>query len=71
MPSMDDVLDRHFRSIGARACVAPPLRPGAVALDVRRDRGGEYFVLRLPDTASTSVLDRDKTDRHLLLLGWS
>ncbi len=42
MQSMDDVLDRHFGLIGARVRVAAAGRPGAVAIDIRRDGRGEY-----------------------------
>ena len=65
MPSTSTLLDRHFASIGARARVAPP---GPIALDVRCDRRGEYFELRLPGQATMAVLDHDRLDRHLLLL---
>jgi hypothetical protein len=67
MQSMDDVLDRHFGLIGARVRVAAAGRPGAVAIDIRRDGRAEYFELRLPRRASAAVLNRDKADRHLLL----
>lgn len=68
MQSMDDVLDRHFGLIGARVRVAAAGRPGAVTIDIRHDGRGEYFELRLPRRASTAVLNRDKAQRHLLLL---
>ena len=68
MPSMGELLGRHFAVIGARARVAPVERAGAVALDVRSDGRGELFELRMPERASARVLDADRADRHLLLL---
>jgi hypothetical protein len=43
---------------------------GSVSLDVRNDRGGEFFeILRAPDSeAKVEVLDLEPADRHLLLL---
>jgi hypothetical protein len=38
------------------------------SVDIRRDRRGEYFLLTLPDSASSTVLNTDHRRRHLLLL---
>jgi hypothetical protein len=65
MPTQDSVLDRQFASIGARARLA---QSPTAAIDVRRDRRGEYFELRLPGEASVAVLDADRRSRHLLVL---
>jgi hypothetical protein len=67
MPTMDSILDRHFAFIGARMCYETAAA-NVPAIDIRRDRRGEYFDLRLPDGASTSVLNTNKEARHLLLL---
>lgn len=70
-----DTLEGKFARIGARMKLADGTgsgrRPGvAVALDVRRDRRGEFFeVIRRPDAeAGVEVLDVQPADRHLLLL---
>jgi len=68
MQSMNDVLDRHFGLVAARVRVPAAGRPGAVAIDIRRDGRGEYFELRLPRRASTAVVNRDNAHWHLLLL---
>jgi hypothetical protein len=69
------LLFNKFARIGARLKIAD--RPsgrtrtaGAVALDVRADRRGEFFEFALqPDAASeVAVLDAQPVDRHLLLL---
>jgi len=68
MPAMNEIIERRFGFIGARARLisAPPT--GRVTIDVRRERDREHFELRLPNTASAAVLDADKSARHLLLL---
>jgi hypothetical protein len=70
-----NLLDKEFARIGARLKVADRLsRPnrtaGAVSLDVRTDRKGEFFeIVRQPGTeAEIAVLDVQPADRHLLLL---
>jgi hypothetical protein len=62
---MDPILERRFAYIGARARLD---MADQVRIDIRRDRRGEYFGLRLPDTGTASVLDADRRNRHLLLL---
>jgi hypothetical protein len=65
-----------FSRIGARLKVVDRpshrfrVRSGAVSLDIREDRDGEYFeVACLPGVDSTvTVLDAKPSDRHLLLL---
>ena len=65
-------LESKFARIGARlkatAEPAPRRTAGPVSLDVRSDRGGEFFeIVRRPD-AGLDVLDVRPRDRHLLLL---
>jgi hypothetical protein len=69
------LLTAKFDRIGARLKVAdrPPARTrtaGAVALDVRADRRGEFFeIAARPDApADVAVLDLRPAVRHLLLL---
>jgi hypothetical protein len=66
------ILDNKFARIGARLKVAdrPPRRSGAISLDVRTDRKGEFFEIaqQTGDNATVEVLDVQPTDRHLLLL---
>jgi len=65
MVHTDVFVEREFVRIGARAAVRSA---GAVSINVRRDRRGEYFELEIPGQADASVLDRSRADRHLLLL---
>jgi hypothetical protein len=69
------LLDNKFARMGARLKVAdrPSRRTrtaGALSLDVRADRTGEFFeIVRRPDAdAEVVVLDVRPADRHLLLL---
>ena len=73
-------LERAFESIGARLRVEPPRRVwGAAAsgysIDIGRDREGQFFSLRGDDASLASVefllLNKEKDDRHLLLLAKS
>ena len=68
MPAMNEIIERRFGFIGARARLITAPATGRVTIDVRRDRDREHFELRLPNTASAAVLDADKSARHLLLL---
>jgi hypothetical protein len=64
------LLTAKFARIGARLKVAG-LTGGAVSLDVRDDRRGEFFeIVCRPDDAGVefTVLDVRPADRHLLLL---
>lgn len=68
-------LDTRFARIGARLkVVARPARrfrpAGAITLDVRADRKGEFFEIapELRTDAAIEVLDVQPADRHLLLL---
>ena len=67
MPTQDEVLERQFVSIGARARFVSS-GANSVSLNVRRDRRGEYFELGLSASASLSVLNTDRRGRHLLFL---
>jgi hypothetical protein len=68
MAPMRDHIHRQFRHIGARARLSHPTVGSAVAVEVRRDRRGQYFDVRMPRTASAAVLNANKLRRHLLLL---
>jgi len=68
MPAMNEIIERRFGFIGARARLITAPATGRVTIDVRRDRDHEHFELRLPNSASAAVLDADKSARHLLLL---
>src|SRR3954470_14817474 len=70
-----DLLETKFARIGARLKVSERadhrrISPGGnVRLDVRDDREGEYFEIRIPGAGSdVEVLDVRRTDRHLLLM---
>ena len=66
MPAMNEIIERRFGFIGARARLIAAPATGRVTIDVRRHRDREHFELRLPNTASAAVLDADKSARHLL-----
>ena len=71
-----DLLETKFARIGARLKLADRVVPrwrepaAAFSLDVRADRGGEFFeVASRPDAlAGLNVLDVRPGDRHLLLM---
>jgi hypothetical protein len=56
-----------WRRLGRRLVRDESSEP-APNLDIRRGRRGEYFVLTLPDSATSTVLNTDLRRRHLLLL---
>ena len=71
----DNVLERPFWKMGARVRFGEPelprwpareLRP--IALDVRNDRKGEYFLIRKRLDVSVEILEVQPHDRHLVLL---
>lgn len=70
---MTDVnaISRAFARIGARARVDVMGRPGrderAVVVDVKEDRKGEYFDIRVRSVIELLILDEQPADRHLLL----
>jgi len=76
-----NALERAFARMGARVQFGELQRTGFLgriasqdlALDVRRDREGEYFVISRPTVSPTElvVLDVQPGDRHLLLLSRS
>jgi hypothetical protein len=70
-----NVIERPFAKMGARVKIAAPearprwavvVRP--VALDVRSDGSGEYFLIRKREDVSLEVLEVRPRDRHLVLL---
>src|SRR6185312_2204776 len=67
-------LESKFAMMGARfkISVAPAQRRSTdYAVDIRKDRHGQFFELRVPepmrDSLNVNVLQTDKRDRHLLL----
>ena len=67
-------IESKFAMMGARlkVSVLPEHRVSEdYAVDIQKDRHGEYFELRVPETLSrrldVNVLQTDKRDRHLLL----
>jgi hypothetical protein len=67
-----NVISRSFQEIGARVKVTvipePDRTKRSVALDVRRDKKGEYFDIRILNTIKLLILDEQPLDRHLLLM---
>lgn len=71
----ENVLQRPFLKMGARVLFGEPeilrwtartVRP--IALDVRSDRNGEYFLISKRTDVSVEVLEVQADDRHLVLL---
>lgn len=68
---MGELLETKFEKMGARVKVMSlpaHLALGAVRIDVRRDKGGEYFDVRHRSDVHVDVLDVKAHDRHLLLM---
>src|SRR5688500_10973083 len=68
---MGTLLETKFEKMGARVKVMSlpaHLAQGAVRIDVRRDKGGEYFDVRHRSDVHVDVLDVKADDRHLLLM---
>jgi hypothetical protein len=70
-----NVIERPFLRMGARVKISQPEIPprwstvvSPIALDVRTDRQGEYFLIRKRDDVSVEVLEVQPRDRHLVLL---
>ena len=71
---MGTLLETKFEKMGARVKVMSlpaRLAQDAVRIDVRRDKGGEYFDILHREDVSVHVLDVRKDDRHLLLMARS
>ncbi len=71
------ILERHFERLGARVRVGPwvPARVAArprldgLAVDVKRDRAGEYFDIQVESVLiDLDVVDVQPKDRQLLML---
>jgi len=63
------VIEKKFESMGARVKFSEPaVRDGNLSIDIRRDKEGEYFDLRVKKEIEMLVLDVQKADRHLLLM---
>ena len=65
-----EYLCRHFARMGARVFVRGPgsRQQAKIAIDVRRDRSGELFVLWCQDDAPLEVLDVQPRSHHLVLM---
>jgi hypothetical protein len=74
---MRELLERRFAEIGARTRIGEALLPGGpLRIDVRSDRRGEYFDIRLRERLRSGSLELlvthvDRADRHLLLMSRS
>ncbi len=70
----NQLLEKHFGVLGARVRITEldvPNRRLPVGIDIREDRHGEFFDIRLAadDDLTYEVIDLRKDLRHLLLLG--
>jgi hypothetical protein len=67
-----NVISKSFGEIGARAKVAVVEKPDrsnrSVVVDVKKDKKGECFDIRILDIIELFVLDQQPADRHLLLM---
>jgi len=69
------LLEKKFSEMGARVKLRPIEQrtarglDGKVFLDVKRDSEGEYFDIQTSDLSDLSIVDVQKKDRHLLLMG--
>lgn len=65
-------IETKFAAMGARFQLQPTLTGSDFAIDIRRDRAGEFFQFRrherVRDSVELTVLQTDARDRHLLLL---
>lgn len=70
-------IERHFAAMGARFRITGPAhnrqdREGDYAIDIKKDREGEFFELRIPAAIEPDikidVLQKTPGERHLLLL---
>jgi hypothetical protein len=70
-------IERHFAAMGARFRISGPAgnrrdREDDYAIDIRKDRHGEFFELRIPAAIEPDieidVLQKTPGERHLLLL---
>ncbi|MCW8132669.1 MAG: hypothetical protein KIS92_20145 [Planctomycetota bacterium] len=59
-------LEKQFAKMGARLKVVSALE--RLAIDVRADRKGEFFELKVPERVDVQVLENRARERHLLLL---
>ncbi|MCA9252243.1 MAG: hypothetical protein KDA54_14050 [Phycisphaerales bacterium] len=70
-----EIMRRHFEKMGARLKIKRGVEqprfasPRSIAVDIRRDRDGEYFQINVePGAVELHVEDVRPKDRHLLLL---
>ena len=67
-------IEAKFAALGARFKLQPSFTGSDFAIDIQRDRSGEFFQFRrherVRDSVDLTVLQTDSRDRHLLLLVW-
>jgi len=65
-------IEAKFAALGARFKLQPTFSGSDFAIDIQRDRAGEFFEFRrhdrVRDSVDLTVLQTDSRDRHLLLL---
>jgi len=68
---MTTVLEKKFESVGARVKISddvPRTNGGNFSINVRSDKKGEFFEIRVKKEVDLLVQDVQKGDRHLVLL---
>ncbi len=64
---MGNAIENKFQRMGARVKVTVD-RLAPLSIDIRRDKGGEYFDVRHNSEVDVQVVDVRPADRHLLLM---
>ena len=62
------MVDSKFALIGARAVIKEAPKGVDFTVNVRKDKEGEYFDIKVADEVELLIQDAQKKDRHLLLL---
>src|SRR3954468_20925069 len=62
-----DLLADKFRRMGARVKVDVAPATGRVSIDIRSDRKGEFYDVKVRPGVAVDALDVRRGDRHLLL----
>lgn len=70
---MTTEIEKKFEAIGARVKIGAwkksfDPRDSGFSIDVRKDKEGEYFDLKIDKEIEMMILDTQKADRHLLLM---
>lgn len=63
------LVEKKFKEIGARVKFGEPRQfQNNLSIDIRKDKEGEFFDIKLKKEIELMVLDVQKNDRHLLMM---